>query len=464
MVNVQSFGDRHTGRRRKNNEDFVAWFEPVEQAEIEASGCLYILADGVGGADKGERASQYAAQKVLHEYYQHPNIEPADRLRQLMMQASDDIFMHAEQNGHFKRMATTMVAAIIHTGKLIIANVGDSRAYLIREGVATQLTRDHSVVGEMVANGDMTEEEAQVSKIKNRITRSIGGDADVHVDLYKPRSLQPGDKILLCSDGLTRYASREDIAQLTAEGSPKEIVERLIRFANQYGGADNISAILIAFGVVEALEPTIRIQRRPLPPSIEDTLDTIPDFRPRSRRTPSLKVWISVFVGMLIIIAIVVVGLLNLSAFPDSIPLFSSTDSLIQTSTPRIVEQTITPPTDTIQSAQTEENGNAQIGELPATTITPQVPQLCVIEVTENDLGISYYLMKYGLEFDFSETYYNCLLDSELLRCQDKKPIALNDNDEPIIYKGNWIVMSAVNNDITCKEQETARWVIDLSQ
>ena len=338
MINVQSFGDKHPGRRRKNNEDFVVWFEPSDPAEIEASGCLYILADGVGGAARGERASQYAAQKVLYEYYQHPEVEPGERLRRLMLQANDDIFTHAEQNGNFKRMATTMVAVVVRKGALIIANVGDSRAYLIRDRMATQLTRDHSIVGEMVANGDMTEEEAQASKIKNRLTRSIGGDADVHVDIYKPHMLQPGDKILLCSDGLTRYATREDITNLTIEGSPKEIVDSLIMFANQRGGADNISAILIAFGATEKLEPTVRIQRRPLPPNIEDTLDTIPDFKPNRKPLTLPIFWATLaVVGLIIFGAIAVSGLqaftqkTSTASTPPVIALIAPTPSLSPT-------------------------------------------------------------------------------------------------------------------------------------
>lgn len=121
----------------------------------------------------------------------------------------------------------------------------------------------------------MTEAEAQASKIKNRLTRSLGGEADVHVDVLSPIPLKAGDKILLCSDDLTRYALREDIDKLTANGPPREIVERAIRYANHRGGADNVSAILVAYGDVAALEPTIRIQQPQQPLSIEETLDSI---------------------------------------------------------------------------------------------------------------------------------------------------------------------------------------------
>lgn len=134
------------GRKRRNNEDWTAQFEPPTFEERLQSGCLYIVADGVGGAAKGERASQYAAQKVLYDYYHHLELPPAERLRMAMRQAGNEIYQYAEEQGE-GRMATTMVAAVILGDKLIVANVGDSRAYLYRDGTTHQITRDHSLVG-----------------------------------------------------------------------------------------------------------------------------------------------------------------------------------------------------------------------------------------------------------------------------------------------------------------------------
>jgi len=153
---------------------------------------------------------------------------------------------HSEAGGG-RAMATTLVAAVVWRERLIVANVGDSRAYLLRGGHAEQITVDHNLVGEMVQEGLMTEEEARRSKVKNRLTRSLGGRPDPKVDIFT-RTLQTGDRIVLCSDGLTRYASAEDIVRLAGEAPPEEAVQRLIDFANQQGGADNISAIVIAVG------------------------------------------------------------------------------------------------------------------------------------------------------------------------------------------------------------------------
>jgi len=267
--------------RRKNNEDFAAYFEPTDPAELQNYGCLYIVADGVGGAAKGERASQFTAQKVLFDYYQpfdsdpdlHDQsalIEPLGYLRAILHRVNEEIYDYAFQNE--MRMATTIVAAVVREGFLYIANVGDSRAYLTREGVAKQINRDHSLVGELVEHGEMTESEAMASSIKNRLTRSLGGDPDVVVDTYEPLRLQNGDTILLCTDGLTRYASKEVIANMTSTGTPEEIAHRCVEFANDSGGADNISAVVIAYQPAWAASELSTI---PIPRPQDVDLDTL---------------------------------------------------------------------------------------------------------------------------------------------------------------------------------------------
>ena len=243
MLQVSSASRTHPGRKRRNNEDFPIFFEPGDPEDLEVSGRLYIVADGVGGAAKGERASRYAAEKVLFEYYRNPQLDPGLRLKQAMEQASDDIYAFTEQQ-FTSPMATTMAAAVIRKNMLTVANVGDSRVYLIRGDQVHQITKDHSVVGEMVRNGVITADEAEQSKAKNRLTRSMGGEADVLVDVFPDLPLQPGDRVLLCSDGLTRYTSLKDIAHLAVPTSVETAAEGMIDFANRRGGADNISVIL----------------------------------------------------------------------------------------------------------------------------------------------------------------------------------------------------------------------------
>ncbi|HRQ25164.1 MAG TPA: hypothetical protein PLF42_17180, partial [Anaerolineales bacterium] len=130
---------------------------------------------------------------------------------------------------------------------LLVANVGDSRAYLLRDGKIKQITRDHTLVGELVRVGTLTEEEARESKYRNRLSRSVGADPKLEVDIHPPIPLRRGDIVLLCSDGLTGYATPQDILD-AAHGNPQEIVERLIRFANDHGGADNVTVSVIKYG------------------------------------------------------------------------------------------------------------------------------------------------------------------------------------------------------------------------
>jgi protein phosphatase len=247
MTEIKTYSAAKTDKgRRPNNEDYFTFFEPTIPQEQKESGCIYIVADGVGGASIGERASKYVAEKVLYEYFKHYEVEPKSRVEQAITKANREIFEYADQNSI--RMATTITVAVIVENLLIVANVGDSRVYLIRGGEAQQVTNDHNIVGELIRDGVMTEAESLQSKAKNRLTRSIGGNEDVHVDIFDPIILQPGDKILLCSDGLTRYALKEDIVGITSSGSPQKIVTAAIDFAKKrgHGGADNISVIFIS--------------------------------------------------------------------------------------------------------------------------------------------------------------------------------------------------------------------------
>lgn len=147
-----------------------------------------------------------------------------------------------------EKTATTVVAAVIRNNSLLVANVGDSRAYLIRNGGIRQITHDHSVVGEMLRAGTITESEARQSNLRNRLSRSVGSDSKLEVELYAPIPLRSGDIILLCTDGLTQYASEKDLLEATSNGTSQEIVERLIAFAKEHGGSDNITALAVKYG------------------------------------------------------------------------------------------------------------------------------------------------------------------------------------------------------------------------
>lgn len=283
----------HPGKKRPNNEDFATFFEPENPDELAQSGRLYVVADGVGGASEGERASRFAAENVKFEYFQSPGVDPGERLRQAFISANNQIYQYAESGGGMRRMATTMVAAVIYQGHLWVANVGDSRAYLIRDGKVEQINHDHNTIGELLKNGMLTEEEAFSSKGKNRLTRSIGGDPEVHVDVFKAIPLQSGDKILLCSDGLTRYARNQDVLNLTAQGAPDEVVGRLVDFANRNGGVDNVTALFIQVGGPGASGIALAgHSERGIAPSPEylELLETVPAYPASHRRSGATPV------------------------------------------------------------------------------------------------------------------------------------------------------------------------------
>lgn len=219
---------RDVGRKRSSNQDFVSYFEPTALEELQKSGCIYVVADGVGGAIRGELASEYAVKALLHLYYQSQHLRPAERLAQIIPTIGNEIYTYAQQQGGTQKMATTMVVAIVLGTRLIVANVGDSRAYLIRGGIARQITQDHR-------------------QGENRLTRSVGGELNVRVDLFE-LDLQPGDRILLCSDGFHRYFSSSEIAQIVTEDEPYRVVYRMVEEANRRGGADNIAVAVVEVG------------------------------------------------------------------------------------------------------------------------------------------------------------------------------------------------------------------------
>ncbi len=262
MPKIDSYFRSDIGKKRANNEDNSGAFEPQDPHELDQSGRLFIVADGLGGHQQGEKASSFAVETLLKVYYEAPEIPPEKRLHNIITQINQKLIEYSEKNlPRAERTGTTLVTAVVRKGKLLIANVGDSRAYLVRDGRIKQITRDHSLVAEMVRAGTLSEAEARESKYRNRLSRSVGGSADLEVDIHPPISLRRGDIILLCTDGLTGYASEKDILQATY-GNSKDIAERLISLANDRGGADNITASVIRYG--EPLPLPIGLPRRKL--------------------------------------------------------------------------------------------------------------------------------------------------------------------------------------------------------
>ncbi len=236
-----------TGLIRDHNEDFVACWEPNTAEEAAQTGWLYVVADGVGGADAGEVASQYASERTIANFLAVDNItDRGQRLLHAMQGANDDLRQMVIDRQDNKRMATTMVAAHIHGQTALIANVGDSRGYIWHNNQFVQITKDQSLVAKLVEEGAITESEAANHPHKNVILYSIGSERVATIDLFEHR-LTPGDILVLCSDGLTRHVTDDEISHVIRQQRPSKATQTLIDLANQRGGQDNISVAVIHY-------------------------------------------------------------------------------------------------------------------------------------------------------------------------------------------------------------------------
>jgi serine/threonine protein phosphatase PrpC len=232
------------GRHRGHNEDYVDAFSPPDPDQRRQKGRLFIVADGMGGHQAGEVASKSAVQTVSHEYYADPDPNVAASLVRAVKKANALIHQRAQEAISQAGMGTTLIAAVVRGDELLLANVGDSRAYLLRNGSLKQVTRDHSFVEEQIRAGILTREEARSHPQRNVITRALGAKPEVDVDTYGG-TLTPGDTLLLCTDGLSEPVRDEDIARVLKRHAPQEAVSRLIALANEGGGSDNVTALVV---------------------------------------------------------------------------------------------------------------------------------------------------------------------------------------------------------------------------
>ncbi|HEU5171089.1 MAG TPA: Stp1/IreP family PP2C-type Ser/Thr phosphatase [Gemmatimonadales bacterium] len=216
---------------------------------------VFIVADGMGGHAAGEVASEMAVRITSREIGSVRGLtEPqvGERVRAAIRMANDAIFERTLMEHDKRGMGTTATVLVLLRGRYLIGQVGDSRAYLLRNGTLSQLTKDHSYVQEQVDAGLLTPEQARVHPYSNVITRCVGASMDVAPDLYFG-ALQTGDIVLLASDGLTGMLEDEQLVKiLGGNGDPQSWVDRLITEANRRGGLDNITAIVVRIDAVDA--------------------------------------------------------------------------------------------------------------------------------------------------------------------------------------------------------------------
>jgi PPM family protein phosphatase len=249
-MEVKAFGLTHVGRQRQHNEDAFL---------VEGEARLFIVADGMGGHAAGEIASRIAVDSVsefiLHtkeddgtwpHAYDESFRRTTNRLMAAVRMANTRVLEAMRKDARLRGMGTTIVACLADDTTVSVAHVGDSRAYLIRGSEITRITNDHSWVFEQVQAGMLTEVEAEKHPLRNVITRALGGALQVSPDASEIAA-QPGDVYLLCSDGLTGMVPESEILRLVAESHDdlEKACGRLIEAANENGGIDNITAVLV---------------------------------------------------------------------------------------------------------------------------------------------------------------------------------------------------------------------------
>lgn len=237
---LTTFSETDIGRKRKVNQDYVyASAQPVGVLPN-----LFIVADGMGGHNAGDYASKSTVETIIKEVENTHEKYPNRILDDAIKKANHHIIELAENCEELSGMGTTVVAATIDGSELVVANVGDSRLYVL-DGELKQITIDHSLVEEMVRMGGLDRAEARNHPKKNIITRAIGVLDTVRVDFFEVE-LKKGDMVLLCSDGLTNMLEDKEIEEILKDkGSMKDKADRLISAANKNGGKDNIAVVLI---------------------------------------------------------------------------------------------------------------------------------------------------------------------------------------------------------------------------
>jgi protein phosphatase len=266
MIELRAGWATDVGLVRSNNQDEL----------LVASG-LFAVADGMGGAAAGEVASATAVRQLQEAF--EAGEPTADNLRAAAQTANRAVWDQAEANPEMRGMGTTLVAlALVEDGLLAAINVGDSRLYRFHDGTLQQVTSDHNLVAELVAEGRLSKEEAEYHPRRNIMTRALGVDPEVPVDLF-PLEVEPGDRFLLCSDGLPRELPDDHIASLLRRlADPQQAAHELVNEAKRRGGNDNITVV-----VVDAVDPEVEKDATAAPVAVEAQPDPA-EPPPRRRR------------------------------------------------------------------------------------------------------------------------------------------------------------------------------------
>jgi PPM family protein phosphatase len=239
--------------RRPSNEDNMSSYVPEDPLVMAKKGALFVVADGLGGHAQGEVASELAVNTIRDTYYQDTDEDIATSLRQAVENASALIWKKNDEKFHLvaedekanaETMGTTCVAAVLQDDRVYVANAGDSLAYIMRAGQVMQIAQNHSWVAEQVQAGLLTKDQARTHEKRNMISRCLGTKADVDVYVGS-ETVQDGDILLLCTDGLWSLVEEDELRSIVEQYAPQESAKRLVERANENGGPDNITAVVV---------------------------------------------------------------------------------------------------------------------------------------------------------------------------------------------------------------------------
>ncbi len=239
------------GPARENNEDFVGFWQPQTVDEKRSLGAVAVLADGVGGLSYGEVASRLAVETALKTFRGAARDQSPQQLIEQMFSAANRAVYDKGMEDHGKsRMATTVAVVVLRNNEITVGNVGDSRVYLVRKATIKQLSTDHTYTGMQQKFGLISEQEAKTSENRSILTRSVGHELMIRVDVENSTVFK-GDKVVLCSDGLYAYVTDSEIADIVSRYSPAQACRQLVALAEQRGTEDNVSVQVLQINDVE---------------------------------------------------------------------------------------------------------------------------------------------------------------------------------------------------------------------
>ena len=243
QLNIGNYSD--VGKVREINEDYFGSFSGN-------FGSLLIVCDGMGGHIGGEIASRLAVESISNHFEKlNDGYNISEEINKSLEAANTSIILKAKENPDLTDMGSTVVLVLVKNGLAYYTSLGDSRIYRIRDGVLQQITKDNSLVQQMVDSNIITQDEAKVHPKKNVITKALGTNDELELEIYEPFKLLLNDKLILCSDGLTAHVDEEEFFQISENNPPQEAARKLVELANERGGTDNITVQIVAVGVKE---------------------------------------------------------------------------------------------------------------------------------------------------------------------------------------------------------------------